>query len=176
MKFVNIQNLKLDKKQIVGATLCFLLLGYGIIYYPLASQINLKKKEWQNLERDLIVAREFIFKKDDLGRKGHLLSRQEISLAIDEITKVGKKQKINFISISPQEIQNVPGAPYRCLPIELELESGYKDLGAFLGALKELRESFVTVRNFKIIRHATVYSLLQSKMTIDLYIKGEEGG
>ncbi|GEM_PF-3195434 len=176
MKFFNIRDLKLDKKQIAILTAVFILFGYGFIYHPLASQINFKKKEWQNLERDLIIAREFIFKKDDLGRKGHILSRQEISLAIDEITRVGRKQKINFISISPQGIQDVSGAPYRCLPIELELESEYKDLGSFLGALKELRESFVTVRNFKIVRHGTVYSLLQSKIIIDLYVKGEEGG
>ena len=157
------------------ATAVFILLGYGFVYQPLASQINLKKKEWQQLEGDLSAARGFIFRKDDLGRKGHLLSRQEISLAIDEITKMGKRQKINFISISPQEIQNVSDASYRRLPIELELEAEYKDLGSFFGSLRELHESFVTVKDFKIAKHETVYSILHAKVTIELYIRGKEG-
>ena len=175
MKFFNIQNLKLDKKQMTITTVVFILLGYGFVYQPLASQINLKKKEWQRLEGDLSVARGFILKKDDLGRKGDLLSRQEISLAIDEITKMGRRQKINFISISPQEIQDVPDASYRRLPIRPELEAEYKDLGAFWGALRELHESLVTVKDFKIAKHETVYSILHAQVTIELYIRGKEG-
>jgi len=176
MKPFNIRDLKLDKKQISIFAVIFIALGYMFIYLPLASKISLKKKEWQAIEKDLVVARGLIFKKDSLGRKGHLLSRPEVSLAIDEITKIGRKQNINFVSISPREIEPVAGASHRRLPVELDLEAEYRDLGSFLAALKDLRESFVTVRSLKISRHESVYSLLRSKITIDIYVRGDDGG
>lgn len=176
MKNFKIQNLKLDKRQISILAVVFMFLGYGIIYRPLASKISRQKKEWQAIEKDLTIARGFISKKDDLGRKGHLLSRQEISLAIDEITRIGRKQKVNFISISPQEIEPAAaGEPCRRMAIQIDLEAEYRDFGNFLAALKELRESFVTVRSFKMVRHESVYSLLHSQMIIDVYLRGEGG-
>jgi Tfp pilus assembly protein PilO len=108
------------------------------------------------------------------GQAGALLRKEEISLAMDEITKAGKSFDVSFISINPREAEAVPGLACRRLPIQIDVRSRYKDFGAFLGSLEKLKKSVVTVRQFAMSRDEAQPSFINSKMLVDVYLKDKE--
>lgn len=170
--------MELDKKQtmLVIVTICaaiiFILIAF--VYRPSIVKIRSVAEEFKSMAQEVEVARNMIRTKGDLQMRGHLLSRKELSLAIDEITKTGRQLNINFVSISPQEIEKLETSSHQRLPIHMELESEYKDLGLFLGALEKLEESIVTVRSFQIQRDDKILPLIKSRLMVDMYLQGEE--
>lgn len=141
---------------------------------PLPAKVRAYQRDLATLEQELTAAREVIVAARGLERTCHLLRRKEVSTAIDEITKAGKAFDIAFASISPQEVETAPEVSCRRMPIHMELEAGYKELGAFLGALENLRESVVTVRRFSIRREETVLPRVKSELSVDVYLTAEE--
>ncbi len=125
------------------------------------------------MEETLAVSRVEVESARKLQFNGPLLSRDEISRAMDEITKTGKTFNINFFSISLRDLEDIPDSASQRLPVFIESESEYKDFGLFLGALADLKESIVPVRNFKMTRDEAILPLLRSKLVIDLYLKGQ---
>ena len=85
------KKLELDKKQmriamgVVSAVIVFILIAF--FYKPLSLRISSMNKELAAIERELVAARSIAKTQADLGRKGYLLARREIPLAIDEVTK-----------------------------------------------------------------------------------------
>lgn len=174
------KDIKLDKKQaaiIIGAifaAIVFILILF--VYRPLAVKIRSRENALETIERKLVQTRGIIKAGGNLRREGRLIARKEISLSLDEITRTGRMLNINFLSINPREIEKLEGYAYRRLPIYMDLKSKYKDIGIFLGALEELRESIVTVRKFEIERNEKILPLLKSKLVLEMYLEGEGRG
>lgn len=173
------KKIELNRRQatvIIGAIFSGIVIFLIVFAYrPLAVKIRLLRNEFQRIEQELEVARDIIGAEGDLGERGRLLTRKETSLAIDEITYTGRALNINFISINPKEIEKLESVNCLCLPIYMDLESEYKDLGLFLGALEKLKESIVTVRSFKIYRDERILPLVKSRLAIELYLRSERG-
>lgn len=170
--------MKLDKRKtmiIGGASGIGFIFLFFIFVRPLFVKIHSMRKELRSISQELNSARNIIKSTDDLEEKGHVLAREEISLAIDEITKKGKALNINIISISPQEIEGLEGSSYQRLPIHMDLESEYKDTGLFFGAMERLKQSIVTLRSFAIQRDEDILPLMKSKVVLDIYVEGESG-
>ncbi len=153
---------------ILGGAALFLLIFTG----PLWGRIRLINNELGVIEEQSAIARKDVESALKLQFQGRLLSRAEISMAMDEITKTGRAFDINFLSISPREIEDIEGSVSQRLPVAIETESEYKDFGLFLGALADLKESVVTIRNFDIERDEAILPRIQAKMVIDIYLKG----
>lgn len=175
-----IKDIKLDKRQaaiIIGAIFAgtvFVLILF--VYRPLAVKIRLTESELETIEQKLVQTRGMIKAKGNSRRKGRLITRKEISLSLDEITRTGRMLNINFISINPREIERLDGYIYQRLPIYMDLKSKYKDIGIFLGALEELEESIVTVRKFEIETNKRTLPLLKSKLVLEMYLESEDHG
>lgn len=153
---------------ILGGAAIFLL----VFAWPLWGRIRLINNELGIMEEQLVIARKDVESALKLQFQGRLLSRAEISMAMDEITKTGRTFDINFLSISPREIEDIDGSVCQRMPVAVETESEYKDFGLFLGALADLKESVVTIRNFDIERDEAILPRIQSTMVIDIYLKG----
>jgi len=172
--------IELDKRQVAiigGAAfvvVVFILIVF--VYRPLGGKIHSMREGLRITEQELANARNIVGAKDRGERKGHLLALEEVSLAIDEMTKTGRALRINFISISPKEIVQLEDARYPVLPIHMDLEAEYRDIGLFLGALEGLTESLVTVRSFSIGKDEEILPLVKSKMVVDMYLQGGESG
>ena len=154
---------------IFGGVVLFFFVFMG----PLRGRTRSVNHELRLVEEQLAVSRVDVESARKLQFNGPLLSRDEISRAMDEITKIGKAFNINFFSISPRDPEDIKDSASQRLPVVIESESEYKNFGLFLGALADLKESIVTVRNFKMTRDEAILPLIRSKLVIDLYLKGQ---
>lgn len=148
-------------------------LFFFVFIGPLRGRIRSVNHELRLVEEQLAVSRVDVESARKLQFNGPLLSRDEISRAMDEITKIGKAFNINFFSISPRDPEDIKDSASQRLPVFIESESEYKDFGLFLGALADLKESIVTIRSFKMTRDEAILPQLRSKLVIDLYLKGQ---
>lgn len=160
---------------IAGATLVVLFGLYLFLYRPLISKCRQAGLECRGIEREVLLAREAItsFLNQNISEK-HLISEEDVSLAIDELTKQGRSKGINFVSITPEQIKKAENYPCKVLPIEMKTESTYKELGIFLGSLDDLEKSLITVRNFSLTSDKKDPSKVETKLVINMYLSAQD--
>lgn len=168
---------KLDKKKMPIMAAVSLVIVAGtvaiIIYWPLKEEIadfsrNLKAVETQL--KDIRSRVEWVRQIDKEAMENELLNLRkklphqlDISLVIDELTKAGKDCGIDFISIDYQISEaETPAAVeeegvmvelgYQKIPIEIELQSRYRNFGEYLRVLEELPNSLFTIKRFQIFQ------------------------
>jgi len=165
-------DIKRDHRSIIMFTLLGgVTISFFVFIVPSWGRLRSVDHELRLVEGQLAASRTEVESARKLHLNGPLLSREEISLAMDEITKTGKTFNINFLSINPQDVEDIKDSVSQRLPVVIELESEYKDFGLFVGALANLKESIVTIRDFKMIRDESILPRLTSKLVIDLYLK-----
>ncbi len=159
---------------VISAGLAIIALGlYLFLYSPLINKLRKAHSECKRLETEVLQAREAIDFLRIKAPKGKLITEEDVSWAIDDLTKNGKLAKVNFISITPKQIEEPKQAlSYKILPIELEVESTYEDLGIFLGSLDELENCVITVKNFNITPTEEGAKELKTKLMLNLYLSG----
>lgn len=151
-----------------------LILFFVFVIQPLSARIRFKEEEVRLVEQKLEEGRGMIKVAGKWGLAGTLLRKEEISLAMDEMTRAGQSFDISFVSISPREAEAVPGLSCRRLPIQMNVRSQYKDFGTFLGALEKLKRGVVVPRQFVISRDEARPSYIDSEMLVDVYVKDQE--
>ncbi len=168
---IDILKLKTDKRKLLipGISLAIILILVFVVYLPLIhrliqtkNQVILKEKEISELQSQTQIL--------SVKRKRKLPSLKEVSLAIDELSKLGADNKIDFVSIDPRQTQIVSSMPYQILPIDMVVESEYDDLGRFLGALENLKQSLVTLERLQIQRDEKILPRLRIKLTVNMYL------
>lgn len=146
---------------------------YLFLYQPLINKCRVIGADCKDIEARLLEARKAISSLRQDTAKRTLISEEGISLAIDELTKEGRSKGINFISITPERIEKSEDRHYKVLPIEMEIESTYKDLGIFLGSVDDLEKSLITVRSFSIAPYKEDPKRLRTKLVINMYLSAE---
>lgn len=158
---------------IIAVTTAMIVWGlYFFLYGPLAGKLRIAAAECAVIEADLAQARNNIAILKTRDVKKGIINEEDISLAIDELTRQSKLGNINLISMTPGEIEESKDFSYKILPIEIEIKSIYSNLGVFLGSLRELKKSLVTVRNFNITLDRKGPEELKSRLLVDMYIAG----
>ncbi|MBU0878780.1 MAG: type 4a pilus biogenesis protein PilO [Candidatus Omnitrophica bacterium] len=157
---------------IVGAVIVIVGLGlYLFLYHPLARKLKTVRAECKVAEEEICQAQEAMsFLKVTDIRRGPV-APGETSLAINELTRQGKLNGINFLSITPKAVEKCEWATCEILPIEMEIESSFGDLGIFLGSVDDLEKSLVTVNEFYIIPESRDARKLKTKLVLDIYIE-----
>lgn len=166
--------MELTKEKLIGIIVGgVVIVGFGLylfLYGPLITRLKTAHLECKTLELDTLQAQsKTISLKTTDVRKG-LLAEEDISLAIDELTRQGKLKDINFISMTPKEIKESEDFLFKILPIKTEIESTYKGIGRFLGSLEGLEKSLVVVRDFNITPDEGNPIMLKTKLTVDMYL------
>ena len=150
----------------------------GLIVYllirPASIKVNKVKQEVDVLNSELIGVREALRRGNTLDQERHLLKRNEVSVALNEILKAGADLNIEFLSTSPQQIQKLQKSKYPILPIKLEIQSTYEDLGLFFGVLEKLDKSIVTIREFSSEQRQEILPEIYTELTVDIYLKEGE--
>ncbi len=170
-------NIRFDKKTVIMVSgIAVAIIAFALMVIPLFNKVGKVGSEVKALELEMISARQAIQSRDKFRQTGNLLTRRKISLAIDEITKMGALENISFVSISPQKISKPKGSKYPVLPIWMNLQSEYKDLGIFLGALEGLGESIITVKSFQIEVDQQILPQIKTDLVVEVYLReGEDG-
>ncbi len=169
-------NIELSKKSIaLIAGISVAAVVFFLFIWPLMTKVSRISQEVKALDSKLVSVRGALVEGSKLNQEKNLLTRNEISKAINEIINVGAELNINFLSTSPQPIQELQGSKYPVLPIRMEVQSTYEDFGIFLGALEGLNQSIVTIRKFNIERRLEILPKINTELTVDVHLKEGEG-
>lgn len=156
---------------LIGAGVTAFLLGaYLFLYAPLMAKVRMLGFECRSIESELAAARNLIGRFQAEGVKKTLIQENEVSLAIEELTRQGKFRGINFISMTPGPIEKPEGKTYRILPIEMQIESTYAGSGEFLGFLEALERSIIWVEAFQVTAKGPDPSKLNTKLNIHMHL------
>ena len=140
------------------------------VYFPALKEIRKKNVLWKSLSEQLKTVEGLRdFQKTGISKR--LISHEELSLVLDKITERAKARFINFKSITQEQIMVLNG--YRVLPVKMELEGDYKQLGLFIGDLENLQDALVTVENFQANSGENALSRILCFLTLNIYIAQE---
>jgi len=142
-----------------------------IFYVSLFSNLQSRRKECGNLERELSASRRIIAAAKTIEKKRLLVNDKDISLAIDEFIKQCKLYKINISSLVPGKI--LSQGRYALLPVKAILESEYKELGMLLGSLEKLERSIAVIDSFKVAPYDESGFGLKAEIVINMYTQPE---
>jgi len=170
---MKIGRVELTKEQqtlaVAGAGLIGILVISFIFYPPLMKQLTIKRAECRTANAELLSARNIIESPGEVGVKRTPLTEKDISYAIDELTKRGRLQGVDFLSISPGEIKEEAGSARKILPVVMKIKSTYEQLGGFLGSLDELERGLVNVKSFDIVPDKNDAAGLFTDMVVEIY-------
>ena len=138
------------------------------VYLPLGARLRRAGKELSRLQSELHAARDTVASAKEIPF--YLPEQKKISSLIEELTQLGKELGVDFRSIRPQQIEETP-LGYRLLPVEMKLESSYKELGLFMGSLRKLKSGAITVANFQIDRDEDVFPNLNCRLFIKIALR-----
>ncbi len=167
--------INISKKQkvalILGAVFVVGTLLIIFIYLPILNESQ--KLIYKSLEvgENVQGVKNILKIQSQKERVGRLINYDGVALALNEITSVGQKNQINFILIRPKDVQKMESFEYNQLPIQINLESTYKNLGRFLRDLEQLKESFVFVKSFRVKRDENILPLIKTNMVIEVLLK-----
>lgn len=169
---MDILNGLLKKKNagiLIGAGFVLLAIPF-FVYIPMGRQIKFKTLEWIALKNELNAGYRNLelFQRNGVNKK--MVSPKEVSAVIENITKEGKKLMLNFKSISQREQIERPEG-YSILPVEMQIEGQYKQLGEFLGCLEAMQDALVAIDNFKASYDEKIAPKLSIVLTLNIYIE-----
>ena len=133
----------------------------------LKEEISLQEQERIKVQQALQLMRDF---KDSV----FLIDEDKISAAIDEITQIAGQRNLKIVSIQTKHIKRDRKKSYSLMPLEIQMSSGYPDLGKFLGSLRTLNEAAVIVSEFEIKREGSSPPLVQSKIVANVLLNNNE--
>lgn len=152
---------------IILSIVIFLLIIF--LYLPLARTIRKKSLEWNTFKGQLNSAQINLQVIQKSGTNKKLIRQQEASGVLNAITQEGRNLRLNFKSLNQKEIRGIENK-YAILPVEMEIEGGYEELGHFLGALEGLESSIVTIESFKIWRDDKILPKISASLVVKLYL------
>ncbi len=156
---------------IISSAIVIIVLGlYVFLYRPIIYKCAEAGAECRGIEREILRGREAIglLGKDNIKRV--LISEKDISVAIDELTKEARSKGINFVSITPGKIESPSDSRYKIFPIDIEMESAYKELAEFLGLVEQLKKGLVTVRYLDIVSDSERSAWLNTRLIVNMYL------
>jgi len=163
----------MDKKLKISISCAIAVIVLGTCIYTFGS-LNYELKrlslKYNAKEQSIQEARRIMESIGITGIKSAVMTEEDISHAINELTQYGETKGIDFISITPKEKRKE--GPYEVLPIEIEQRATYKDLGVFCGSLAELKKSLITIKSFNIFPDKEDLEKLRIKLTILIYLSG----
>lgn len=175
MKIGKIELTKEKSIIVVSVVIIVIALGVYLVFYaPLMRQLKTKYLECKSIESQVIQAWDIIGSVGKTYGERVIMTEEDVSRAIDALTKHGKLKGINFISISSKEEKKERESQYIILPIEMKIEATYEQLGIFLGSLDEPQKGLVKVKSFDIVPGEKDPSKLTTDLVVDIYLSRKE--
>jgi len=168
---LNIAELSKQKPVFVGGAAVVAAGLFFLLYGPLLGKINTHRAECLKLEAETTQAREKALKARGGEKQGKILVTEgAFSHVMEELTKRGNVERVNFISLTPGQAEQSSGSPYRLLPVKMETESSYEALGKFLGALDQMENGLVTLEALDVESNENESLKLKATLTVYLYL------
>lgn len=162
-------NLEKNKfKIIISGIAIIACILFFILYLPLVGQLKIKGNETKAIELELFKARNIAASIKTMENNIRLATGGDFNVVLGSLMKRGRLYHVNFISTkSGDPIQD---KLYTMFPINFTLESGYKDIGNFLGSLDSLSNSIIKVSEFRITPILGETAKLKTTLTLKMYL------
>jgi len=147
---------------------------YMTVYAPLLKEMGVKYSECRASEGRLADANELIKSVGNSCGVRVLMKESQISFAMDELAKHGKAMGVHFISIAPKSIEDVRGADYKILPVQMEVEASGENFSDFIGTLENQKKTVIKVESFNLVPEEKDRTRLKAKLVINMYISKRE--
>ncbi len=168
-----IESLGPSKTRLILCACCLLsgLIILIFLYRPLMIKLQDAANRLHEVETKLLNQRDAIAasKKSDI--KDRMMKRNEVPLAIAELTEKGRELGLNFSSISPKQLQQTAQTGIRRLPINFTIESEYKDIGLFLAYVEEFSRTIAEVESLSIQPRKNNPPNLSVELALNLYVE-----
>ncbi len=166
--------MELTREKIILLIVSPIILGLGLflfLFQPRIKELKIHFLNCSQTEEEVNNVRNLVTAYKSSSQKKVFASEQEISNSIDELARKGKAMGIDFLSITPRAKEN-SNPEYQTMQVEMEIESNYRALGAFLGSLDKLERSFLTARGFHVVpRHdGERKGRLRTRLTLVMYL------
>jgi len=125
------------------------------------------------VETELLNQRSTIAAWEKSDVKGQVMQRNEVPLAIAELTEKGRELGLNFSSITPRELLQTTQASIRKLPISFTIESEYKNVGQFLAYIEGFSRSIAEVESLSLRPRENNLPKLSVELVLNLYVEIE---
>ncbi len=142
-------------------------------YRPLMIKLRDGAKRLHEVETKLLNQRGAIAASEKSDVKGRVMQRNEVPLAIAELTEKGRDLGLNFTSISPKQLQETTQASIRKLPISFTIESEYKNVGQFLAYVEGFSRTIAEVKSLSIRPRENNPPKLSVELLLNLYVEIE---
>lgn len=156
-----------EKKKIIFIPAGIVSIIIVFLYFPLAGKIAKKNQELSGLNVQLKSLNENLRIIQELKVNKRLIKEEEASLVIDTITKQCRPHSLELKSITQKE-ENIKDG-YSLLPVYLEIEGEFKQIGLFLSFLREFEGALITVENLEIRRADLPLPKISGVVTITIY-------
>ncbi len=168
-----IESLGLSKALLILYACCVLsgLIILIFAYRPLMIKLHDTANRIHEVETKLLNQRSAIASLGKSDVKGKMMQRNEVPLAIAELTEKGRALGLHFSSISPRKLQETTQASIRKLPISFTIESEYKNTGQFLAYVEEFPRSIVEVESLSIRPGENKLPKLSVELVLNLYVE-----
>ena len=153
---------------------CCALSGLIILlfaYWPLMSKLNNAANRLDEVQAKLLNQQSAIAALDNPNVKSRLMQRNEVPLAITELTEKGRSLGLQFNSIAQQALQETTQAGIVKLPISFTIESEYKTIGQFLASVEGFSRTITEVESLSIRPREKNPSKLSVKLVLNLYME-----
>ena len=162
------------KPQILYACCAFCgLIALIFLYRPLLIRLRNAANRLHEVEAELLSQRAAISASEQSDVGGKIMSRNEVPLAIAELTKKGRELGLDFGSISPGELEKTTQARIRQLPISFTIESEYEDVGQFLAYVDKYPRSIAEVESLLMRARKKNLPELSVELLLNLYVEIE---
>ena len=141
------------------------------LYRPLLIKLRDTANRLHEVETEVLNQRGAIAASKKSDVKGRMMQRNEVPLAIAELTEKGRDLGLDFSSISPGEWQETTQAGIQKLPISFTIESEYKNAGQFLALVEEFSRSIVEVESLSIRPGQDNLPKVSVGLVLNLYVE-----
>ena len=160
-----------EKKKILFISAGVVSIIIVFLYFPLAGKITKKNKELSGLNVQLKSVNENLRIIQGLKVNKRLIKEEDTSLVIDTISKQCRSHSLELKSITQKE-KNIKDG-YSLLPVYLEMEGEFKQIGLFLSFLREFEGALITVENLQIKRADMPLPKIAGVVTLAIYLSNE---
>jgi len=154
-----------------GVFICLIILIFA--YKPLIIKLHNAANKLHEVEIELLNQRSTIAALEKSDVTGEIIQRNEVSLALAELTEKGRELGLDFSSISPSQPQETTQDGIGKLPISFTIESEYKNVGQFLAFVEGFPRSVAEVESLSMSLRENNPPKLNVELVLNLYVEIE---
>ena len=140
-------------------------------YMPLVVKLYRSATRLNELEAELLTQRGVVATSDKSATKVEVMPRNEVPLAIAELTAKGRDIGLSFSSIAAQRLRETSSSDSRRQPVTFAVKSEYRNLGEFLAYVEEFPRTIVEVESLSICPGEDNPPELNVGLVLDLYVE-----